>query len=314
MKNKWLALLFTLTTTLGLVFLGTTLKASANSVVRVTSDSATVYSGVDGTATRTLPINSAWQYDQRVQGNGGAWWYRVSTNEWVKDTNVSESTQSAKNATGVVTVKNGKTATVRASLNGRAVGQTLASGTGWKYSQVAVDAWNFTWYHVSSTGWVSSTDVTDNNSTKTGWPFARAYNGQYENGQQFGPNTGTGRPNGFHDGFDFGSAIYGNSVFKSITNGRVIYAQYYDSVLKDVIVVQAPDGKQIMYQEFSSRGDNMYVHTGDTVTVGQSLGYMSDSHLHVGVTGMNWQSALHYAFTNNGTWINPITYIQNNLN
>lgn len=168
MKKKWLALLLALTTVLGLVFLGTTLNASANSIVRVTSDSATIYNGVDGTATRTLPINSAWQYDQRVQGNGGAWWYRVSTNEWVKDTNVSESTQSAKNATGVVTVKSGKTATVRASLNGRPTGQTLSSGTAWKYSQTAVDAWGVTWYHVSSDGWVENIDVSEGQGQSQG--------------------------------------------------------------------------------------------------------------------------------------------------
>ena len=154
-------------------------------------------------------------------------------------------------------------------------------------------------------------------TAKTGWPFAKAYTGHYEDGQQFGHtsyNRGGSPDAYFHDGFDFGSAIYGaGSTIKAVTSGKVIYTGIYGYGLGAVIVVQAPDGKQIMYQEFSQSTSDIHVSTGSNVTVGQNIGRLSGSHVHIGVTTSNWQTSLGYAFNPKGPWINPITYIQSGL-
>lgn len=158
MKKKIIAMLLSVVAVFGFFFLANQNVKADSGTVLVTSNGASLYKGINGNYSRTLGINTSWKYSQRQDVNGQHW-YLVGNDEWVKDTEVSEKAVNAKNATGVVTVKSGKTATVRVSLNGRPNGQTLGSGTAWKYSQTANDVWGFTWYHVSTNGWVSSNDV-----------------------------------------------------------------------------------------------------------------------------------------------------------
>jgi murein DD-endopeptidase MepM/ murein hydrolase activator NlpD len=154
-------------------------------------------------------------------------------------------------------------------------------------------------------------------SNGTGWPFAKAYTGYFEEGQQFGDTSfyRAGEPDHyFHDGFDFGSAIYGSgSTIKAVAAGKVIYAGYYDATLLDVIVVQASDGTEFMYQEFSSNTADIHVSVGQEVTLGQSIAKLTGTHLHLGITPEDWRISLIYAFNPAGPWINPITYISKNL-
>lgn len=101
----------------------------------------------------------------------------------------------------------------------------------------------------------------------------------YEEGQQFGQ---TSYPRGrgyFHDGYDFGSAKYSGN-FKAVNDGEVIYAGYYGSSIGYAIVLQIEE-YQVMYQEF---GSTFFVKVGDKVTVGQPLGTLTSSHLHLGIT------------------------------
>ncbi|MCS8591648.1 M23 family metallopeptidase [Enterococcus faecium] len=123
----------------------------------------------------------------------------------------------------------------------------------------------------------------------------------YEEGQQFGQ---TSYPRGrgyFHDGYDFGSAKYSGD-FKAVNDGKVIYAGYYGSGIGYAIVLQIGE-YQVMYQEF---GNTYYVKTGDQVTVGQPLGRLTSTHLHLGITKKNWQLALSSWDIDDGTWLNPI--------
>ncbi|WP_424320484.1 GW dipeptide domain-containing protein [Lacticaseibacillus chiayiensis] len=166
-------------------------------------------------------------------------------------------------------------------------------------------------------GWIDKKGLTFDLSNKTSWPFDKAYTGSFEDGQQFGDtgyNRG-GQPDPyFHDGFDFGSVIYGaGSQFKSVTAGKVIYTGIYARWSGAVIVVQAPDGNQVMYQEFSSDMQDVFVKTGDTVESGQVIGRMTGPHLHIGITSKDWQASLADAYNPQGPWIDPIAYIQNHL-
>ncbi|MDA3964926.1 M23 family metallopeptidase [Enterococcus thailandicus] len=123
----------------------------------------------------------------------------------------------------------------------------------------------------------------------------------YEEGQQFG-NTSYPRGRGyFHDGYDFGSAKYSGD-FKSVNDGKVIFAGYVSQEIEYAIVLQIAD-YQVMYQEF---GSTIYVKTGDQVKVGHDLGKLTTTHLHLGITKQDWRTALGSWDIDNGTWINPI--------
>lgn len=148
-----------------------------------------------------------------------------------------------------------------------------------------------------------------------GWPFSNGYVG-YEEGQQFG-TTSFERPPGsgkyFHDGFDFGSAKYPDSQIKAVHDGTVVYANFapagYDA-LGTVIVTKTSSGYYIVYQEFGTSTSNINVNVGQIVTLGQVIGTRNTTHLHLGITKKDWLEAQSSAFTDDGTWLNPITIIQ----
>ena len=160
----------------------------------------------------------------------------------------------------------------------------------------------------------TSTTPSATNNHKTVWPFAKPYAGYYEEGQQFGM-TKFARDGGskFHDGFDFGDAIYGKRAeIHAITSGKIIYVGNI-SGLDEFIVEQANDGNQIIYQEFSHSSQDVHVSVGQTVNAGDKIAVMTGFHLHIGVTYKDWETAISHSFDSNGPWINPITYIQSHL-
>lgn len=96
------------------------------------------------------------------------------------------------------------------------------------------------------------------------WPLRKPYAGRYEEGQQFG-NTAFDRGGTyFHDGFDFGSAVYGNG---SVHDGKILYAGW-DPVgggsLGAFIVLQAGN-INVIYKEFNRNVGDIKVGTGQTV-------------------------------------------------
>ena len=147
-----------------------------------------------------------------------------------------------------------------------------------------------------------------------GWPFSGGYKG-YEEGQQFG-NTSfdrTGNGNYFHDGFDFGSAKYPGTNIQAVHDGTVIYAGMAPAgygALGTVVVTKTSDDYYIVYQEFGTSTGNINVKVGQSVTLGQVIATRNSSHLHLGITKKEWLSAESSAFTDNGTWLNPITILQ----
>ena len=131
-------------------------------------------------------------------------------------------------------------------------------------------------------------------SNEWSWPLGKPYAGRYEEGQQFG-NTAFNRGGTyFHDGFDFGSAIYGNGSVYAVHDGKILYAGW-DPVgggsLGAFIVLQAGN-TNVIYQEFSRNVGDIKVSTGQTVKKGQLIGKFTSSHLHLGMTKKEWRSAV----------------------
>lgn len=113
-------------------------------------------------------------------------------------------------------------------------------------------------------------------------------------------------PTGFHDGMDIGNAaqIPEHKIY-ACHSGTVVYSAYMMAELMWVIIIKT--GKYyIWYQEFTSTANNVAVKVGDKVKAKQYLGYVTGTHVHVGITKQkDINQALASAFTNNGTWLNP---------
>ena len=147
-----------------------------------------------------------------------------------------------------------------------------------------------------------------------GWPFSGGYKG-YEEGQQFGMTTydRTGHGDYFHDGFDFGSAKYPGSNIAAVHAGTVVYAGMAPAgygALGTVVVTKDSSGYYVVYQEFGTSTSNINVSVGQSVSLGQVIATRNTSHLHLGITKKEWLSAQSSAFTDDGTWLNPINIIQ----
>lgn len=149
-------------------------------------------------------------------------------------------------------------------------------------------------------------DITPS-GTGGGWgsPFPSVGHGSFSGGQLFGVHAGGEfRQNGFHDGLDFGSVDHPGSDVHAIHGGKVTRIGYMGG-LGNYFVTHSDDGYNIDYQEaFGSRSD-IHVKVGQYVKTGQVIGVRTTDHLHIGITKKDFDYALRYAFTNNGTWIDP---------
>jgi len=157
----------------------------------------------------------------------------------------------------------------------------------------------------------------DTASGKWGWPFKTIPKDgptRYENGQQYG-HTGMirGGGNDFHDGYDFGSAIVGaGQPILAVHDGKVF------KVANDVgwwyVWVKSSDGYNEVYQEaFNGRGD-IAVNEGDEIKVGDKIGTLSGSHLHLGITKKAITSSVQSGYSDDGTWLDPIKIIKEGIN
>lgn len=157
----------------------------------------------------------------------------------------------------------------------------------------------------------------DTASGKWGWPFKTIPKDgptRYENGQQYG-HTGMirGGGNDFHDGYDFGSAIVGaGQPILAVHDGKVF------KVANDVgwwyVWVKSSDGYNEVYQEaFNGRGD-IVVNEGDEVKVGDKIGTLSGSHLHLGITKKAITSSVQSGYSDDGTWLDPIKIVKEGIN
>ena len=146
-----------------------------------------------------------------------------------------------------------------------------------------------------------------------GWPFPDVGEGTFMGGQLFGVNAGGEfRPNGFHDGLDFGSVDHPGSAVHAVHGGKVIIKSYMGG-LGNYVVVHSDDGYNIVYQEAFSNMSNIRVNVGDVVKTGDVIGYRNTDHLHIGITKVDFNTAVGKSFTNDGTWLNPQEIIRNGI-
>ena len=144
-----------------------------------------------------------------------------------------------------------------------------------------------------------------------GWPFPSVGEGSFSLGQKFGYDGGF-RPNSFHDGLDFGSVDHPGSEVHAVHGGKVIIKSYMGG-LENYVVVHSDDGYNIVYQEAFSSMSNIRVNVGDVVKTGDVIGYRNTDHLHIGITKVDFNTAVGKSFTNDGTWLNPQEIIRNGI-
>ena len=159
-----------------------------------------------------------------------------------------------------------------------------------------------------------TTDETSGGSSSGGswgWPFPSVGEGSFSLGQRFGYDGGF-RPNSFHDGLDFGSVDHPGSEVHAVHGGKVIIKSYMGG-LENYVVIHSDDGYNIVYQEAFSSMSNIRVNVGDVVNTGDIIGYRNTDHLHIGITKVDFNTAVGKSFTNDGTWLNPQEIIRNGI-
>ncbi|EGP5080648.1 glucosaminidase domain-containing protein [Enterococcus faecium] len=136
----------------------------------------------------------------------------------------------------------------------------------------------------------------------------------FSGGQLFGTNPGGEfRPNGFHDGLDFGSIDHPGSEIHAVHGGKVVYVGNPGITGLGACVIVINDcGLNMVYQEFANGTGNAKVKEGELVKVGQVIATRDTAHLHLGITRMDWRQAEGHAFTNDGTWIDPLPLLTSN--
>lgn len=158
----------------------------------------------------------------------------------------------------------------------------------------------------------TTTETTTTTTTTTsggwGWPFPDVGEGNFMQVQRFG-NDGGYRQNGFHDGLDFGSVDHPGRDVHAIHGGKVTIKSYMGGLGNYVVI--SGGGYNVVYQEAFSSASNIIVNVGDTVKVGDVIGYRDTNHLHVGVTKTDFNVAVGKSFTNDGTWLDPLELIKN---
>lgn len=144
-----------------------------------------------------------------------------------------------------------------------------------------------------------------------GWPFLPIGQGSFTSGQLFGTNAGGGfRPNGFHDGLDFGSVDHPGNEVRAVHSGTVIYVGNPGITGLGACVIVIKDGDlSMVYQEFATSSSNSRVSVGDKVKTGQVIGIRDTDHLHLGFTKKDWLTAQSSAFVDDGTWLDPMPYL-----
>lgn len=122
----------------------------------------------------------------------------------------------------------------------------------------------------------------------------------------------------FHDGWDYGFSEMGlGSDILAIHAGKVHKIDYRPGMGWYIWVI-SPDGYVEIYQECFNFRYEILVKPGQQVKVGQKIGVLTGSHLHLGVTKVtkdyieDGHPCKNYDH-DNGTWLNPMKLIQASL-
>ncbi|MCI1893055.1 MAG: hypothetical protein LKI92_13195, partial [Schleiferilactobacillus harbinensis] len=128
--------------------------------VYVFGDQADVYNTPNGTIVRTLPTGSGWQYSATQTDSSDTHWYQVAPSQWINDKQAVTAINpgSIRNETGVVVVQ-AESASIWTTPNMHKSGRTLPYSSTWKYSRTFTDTFGMTWYRVSTTEWVHTSEV-----------------------------------------------------------------------------------------------------------------------------------------------------------
>lgn len=154
------------------------------------------------------------------------------------------------------------------------------------------------------------------------WPFSTIKESPKSlDGGQYGHTSYSRGSTNFHDGFDFSNGLNGvhnGSAVLAVTSGK-IYKVGYDSAAHYYIWEKAGD-YNIIYQEGFTYKDDIDVKKGDTVKIGQKIGTITDSHVHLGITTNKKNPAMNQTgspvangFDHPNCWLNPIKVIQHGL-
>lgn len=151
------------------------------------------------------------------------------------------------------------------------------------------------------------------------YPFKRLTQKQvkFKSGQKFGKTDFLRRvkpKSYFHDGYDFGFSEVGHSTVYAVHPG-VVHKVKYRPGMDLYIWIISPDGYVQVYQEGFLNDTDIYVKKGQHVKLGQKIGRLTGSHIHLGIT----KTSKHYIdkhgdpcrnwWRNNGTWLDPMAII-----
>lgn len=147
------------------------------------------------------------------------------------------------------------------------------------------------------------------------WPFPSVGEGHFMSGQLFGIQPGGGfRINGFHDGLDFGAYDHPGAEVHAVHGGTVTTGPTWGgSEIKWYVVVTDSSGLSVEYQEAFSNAGLIHVKKGDTVKPGDVIGIRDGTHVHIGITHHSFPEAFRHAFSNDGTWLDPLATIKNGI-
>lgn len=142
------------------------------------------------------------------------------------------------------------------------------------------------------------------------WPFPdkRYYN--LGVGYKFGYDGGF-RQNSYHDGTDWSNGTYSGDVH-AIHPGVVTLVDGYNfGTGSGRIVVKGDDGYTVVYQEWTWSGSSgAHVSVGQRINIGDVICTLQASHVHIGVTTKDFNTAFSNSFSDAGGWVDPIPLIQ----
>ncbi len=145
------------------------------------------------------------------------------------------------------------------------------------------------------------------------WPFPAIGRGRFDFDQLFGVHPGNRRINSFHDGLDFGAYDHPGSTVQAIHSGTIVRIGYAKGL--EHYVVEDTGEYLIIYQEGFLSPNNIAVRVGQKINVGDPIGIRNNDHVHIGITRQhNFWLAEGSAYSNDGTWLDPLVIISNGLN
>jgi len=138
----------------------------------------------------------------------------------------------------------------------------------------------------------------------------------FTGGQLFGTNVGGEfRPNGFHNGLDFGSIDHPGNQMLAICDGEIVHVGNYDVGGLYVWYVLRGEVYDIHYWESATSLEQMRVSKGDKVKTNQLLSIRNRDHLHLSVTkDRDFMGVMSKIYIDDGTWINPLNILNKCFN